>query len=92
MTFKTRNQGVAALMRYLHGSAAHVRTYLEPKGATFELDDVNGDAAAIARQYHRDDDGSGFAVADAKTLLDEFLEVRKTLSAAIQNGGEWKNQ
>lgn len=91
--FRTRNQGVAAIMRYLFGSSAHVRTFLEqPKGATFELDDPTGDGQAIVRQYHRDDGGSGFAVADAKAFLDEFIDVRKTLSAAIANGGEWRNQ
>lgn len=90
--YKTRNQGVAALWRYLHGPSAHLRTYLEqPKGATFELDDTTGDAQRIVRQYHRDDGGSGFAVADAKAFLDEFIDVRKTLSTSIANGGEWRN-
>ncbi len=56
--YKTRNQGIAALFRYLHGPAAHLRTFLEqPKGATFELDDPTGDAQTIVRQYHRDDYG-----------------------------------
>lgn len=89
---RTRNQGVAALLRYLHGPATHLRTYLEPKGATFELDDPTGESQAIIRQYHRDDGGTGFATADAKALIEEFVEVRKTLTAAIAAGGEWKNQ
>ncbi|MBW4039202.1 MAG: hypothetical protein HIU91_10070 [Acidobacteria bacterium] len=28
-------------------------------------------------------------ITDAKAFLDEFIEVRKTLSTAIANGGEW---
>ena len=90
MIVKTRNQGAAALWRYLHGQTAHLRTYLE-RAATFELDDPNGEFHSTTRLYHRDDGGSGFAVADAKELLDQFIAVRQTLTAAIANG-EWRNQ
>lgn len=93
MIFKTRNQGLAALLRFLHGPSVHLRTCLEqPKGASFELEDRTGDAREIMRQYHRDDGGAGFAVSDAKALLDEFIAVRRTLSAAIDDGGEWRNE
>lgn len=92
MTIKTRNQGVCALARYLYGPSAHRRTYVESKGVTYEIADPSEEFQAIIRQYHRDDGGSGFATADAKSLVEEFVAVRKTLTAAIENGGEWRGE
>ena len=90
--YRTRNQGVCALLRYLYGKSAHIATFLEqPKGATFLIEDMEGRCAEIAKVYHRDDGGRGFAIEDPKTFLDEFIHVRQTLTAAIQDGKEWRN-
>jgi hypothetical protein len=91
--YRTRNQGLAATLHYLLGPSAHRRTFTEqPRGVTFEFDDLSGEGPKISRTYHKDDGGTGFAVTDAKTLLDSFIEIRKTLSRAIENGGEWRNE
>lgn len=90
--YRTRNQGLAALWRYLNGRGTHLRTYLEEsRGATFELADPNNKGREISQMYHADDGGNGFAITDAKSLIDEFVEVRRTLTAAIDNAGEWRN-
>ncbi|SFS10791.1 hypothetical protein SAMN05421771_1848 [Granulicella pectinivorans] len=89
--YRTRNQGVCAIMRYVYGPAVHIATFIEqPKGATFLIDDVEGRCAEIARAYHRDDNGPGFPIEDPKTLLDEFIATRHTLTAAIQDGKHWR--
>lgn len=91
--FRTRNQGVCALLRYIYGPSIHIATFIEqPKGATFLLEDVEGRCAEIAKTYHRDDGGAGFSIQDAKTFLDEFIATRQTLTAAIQDGKQWRNQ
>lgn len=91
--YRTRNQGVCALMRYVYGPGVHIATFIEqPKGTTFLIEDVEGRCAEIARTYHRDDGGPGFAIEDPKVLLDEFIKTRQTLSAAIQDGKQWRNE
>ena len=90
--YRTRNQGVCALMRYLYGPSVHIATFIEqPKGATFLLHDVEGRCAEIAKAYHRDDGGPGFPIQDPKVFLDEFIATRQTLSAAIRDGRQWRN-
>lgn len=91
--YRTNNQGLAALLRYIYGPNIHIATFIEqPKGVTFLLEDVEGRCAEIAKVYHRDDGGNGFAISDAKTFLDEFLETRKTLTSAIQDVRQWRNE
>lgn len=90
--YKTRNQGLAALLRYINGRDSHLRTYIEPSGSiSFELSDPNGEARGIAKTYHGENGGGGFGVTDAKGLVEEFCEVRKTLTAAVHSG-EWRNE
>lgn len=91
--YRTRNQGVCALLRYLYGANAHMATFVEqPRGATFLIDDVEGQCADISRTYHGDDGGPGFAIQNPKAFLDEFIATRKTLSAAIKDGKQWRNE
>jgi hypothetical protein len=76
----------------VYGPGVHIATFLEePRGVTFLLEDVEGRCAEIVRAYHRDDGGDGFAISDAKALIDEFIETRKTLTKAIDSGKEWRN-
>ena len=90
--YRTRNQGVCAILRYTFGPQVHVATFIEqPKGATFLLNDAEERCAEIAKAYHRDDGGPGFPIEDPKTFLDEFIATRQTLSAAIQDGKQWRN-
>jgi len=90
--YRTRNQGACALLRYLYGPSVHIATFLEqPRGATFLLEDVEGKCAEIARAYHRDDGSKGFAIEDPKAFLDQFIATRQTLTAAIQDGRQWRN-
>jgi hypothetical protein len=84
---------LAAVLRYCFGTTAHIRTFTEKRGGTtFEFSDANGEAPAIAVQYFSDHGEGGFAVADARVLVDSFIEIRRTLTAAINDGGEWRNE
>jgi hypothetical protein len=90
--YRTRNQGVCAIIRYTYGPQVHVATFIEqPRGATFLLEDVEGQCAQIAKAYYRDDGGPGFPIEDPKVFLDEFIKTRQTLSEAIQDGKQWRN-
>lgn len=50
--YRTRNQGVCALLRYIYGPNVHMATFIEqPSGATFLLRDAEGRCAQIAKTY-----------------------------------------
>ena len=77
----------------MRGPSAHLTTTVTPKGTSLELDDPAEEFHAIARQYHGDDGRNGFAVADAKALIEQFLAARKTLSDAMTaTDGIWRNE
>lgn len=90
--YRTRNQGAAACLLYTLGNAAHRKTFLEerPRGATFAFEDPEGRCAGIVQQYFNDHGEGGYYV-DAKGIVDCFLQIRRTLTAAIENGGVWEN-
>ena len=91
--YRTRNQGVCAITRYVYGPAVHIATFIEqPRGATFLIDDVEGRCVEITWAYHRDDVGPGCPIEAPKALLDKFIRTRQTLTAVIQQGGEWRNE
>ncbi len=59
-TYRTRSQGLTALLRYLHGRDSHRRTFKEESGGvTFELADPNGEARGVSQMYHGDGGGGG---------------------------------
>jgi hypothetical protein len=89
-TFRTRHQGLSALMRYSLGDHAHLRTYLESdRRVSFEFDDSAGRCADIARTFF---ESEGAAVSNAKALLDAHRKVRGSVSDAIESDGEWRNR
>lgn len=91
--YRTRSQGLTALLRYLHGRDTHLRTYRGETGSvTFELRDPNNEAPGISQMYHGDAGGGGFGITDAKALIEEFCEVRRTMTATIGADAEWRNQ
>lgn len=91
--FRTRNQGAAACLLYILGADAHRKTFIEqPRGATFLFEDRDGTCAEITQRYFNDHGEGGYAVSDAKALLDCFIQIRRTLTAAIENGGIWENE
>lgn len=88
--FRTRHQGCASLLRYALGDAAHVRTYTEPdRRVSFEFDDLDGRCTEMAQLFFS---AAGAAISSARELLDCHRAVRRTVTDAIGNGGEWRNQ
>lgn len=90
--FRTRHQGCAAALQYALGPEVHLKTYREQRGVTFAFADPDGKCGEIAAQFF-DDHGEGpFGVSDARALIDEFIEVRRTATAAINSpDGQWTN-
>ena len=84
--YRTRSQGVAAALRYAFGPESHRATFAAEQkcGIVFRFDDTNNEAAPIASAFHKDRGESGFSVSDSKVLINEFLPVRKTMTAAIE--------
>jgi hypothetical protein len=92
MIFRTKNQGAAACLLYALGPASHRKTFLEgARGATFLFADQDDTCAEIVQRYFSDHGEGGYAVEDAKSLIDCFIQIRRTLTAAIENGGKWEN-
>jgi hypothetical protein len=90
--FRTRHQGVAAVLRYSLGPDAHLKTYREQRGVTFLFDDTAGACSEITRQFFDDHDEGPFGVSDARALIESFVEVRRTMTAAIQSSnGQWSS-
>jgi hypothetical protein len=82
--YRSRNQGLSAVLT-LHG-LTHLRTYQTPVGVTYEFSDPHNEARAIAKKYHNETHTGGFPCRDSKALVEAFLNIRKTLTFAIQNG------
>lgn len=89
--FKTCHQGLASFLRYAKGDAAHLRTVRDESGRmAFEFTD-DGTCEELSYLFFSDDCGEGAAVGNARALLECQREIRKTISDAINNSGEWRN-
>lgn len=88
--YRTKSQGAAACLRYCFGPSSHLKTFVERnrRGETFLFADEGGECAEIERRYFAGD----FAIADARNLIECFFAVKRTLTAAFNNGGVWENR
>lgn len=87
--YKTSHQGAAALLRYVLGDAAHLRTSRRADGRlSFVFADTEGNAAAIAETFFSPE---GTAIANAREFLAVDRAVRATVGECIEHG-EWRNE
>jgi hypothetical protein len=92
--FRTKNQGLAAALRYALGRNAHLKTFIEPEhGYTFLFADLNGECKNIKDAFFGDHGEQGFAVTDARMLLEEYRAVRESMTSAYNNPDrKWSNE
>jgi hypothetical protein len=90
MTFATRHQGCAAFIRYAVGDEGHRSTRINSQNrAVFEFDDSTGRATDLSQTFFG---AEPVAIGDVRALLDVSKALRATVSEAVANGGEWRNQ
>jgi len=87
--FRSKHQGCAAALRYVLGSAAHRKTFVEhnQRGETFLFLDEQGQCPEIERQFFAGE----LAISDARALIESFFAIKRSLAAAFASGGTWEN-
>ena len=88
-TYRTRHIGLAAMLHFALGEAAHISTYrIEDRRFEFVFSDPEGKCPTISEDFFSP---QGALVDNAKKLLEASHVVHLSIQAASANRGLWEN-